>query len=289
MSRRATTRTARWWVACTLTGLLFGLSTASAQDPISPPPGKESVPIPTDIFVRVVARGAMVLGNEVGGARVIITDVATGEILAAGLQVGEAGDQNQIMRTPMTPHEPRYSSTLSAAFRTTLELIRPTPVEITVTGPLHYPAATQRASKTVLLIPGRDLTSDGIVIELNGFIVQIEQPLPGDLLIAQEDVLLRASVRTLSGAFVRPHGDWDSRKIHIYGEVLVDGRVVDRLQLFYSGTNSTFEAPFTVPPSRKTPNGIVVRVIAADAVEGNFGMGEATYSVLTERLKPRKG
>ena len=41
-------------------------------------------PLPTHILVRVVAHGAMVLGREVGGARVTITDVATGQILASG-------------------------------------------------------------------------------------------------------------------------------------------------------------------------------------------------------------
>ena len=41
-------------------------------------------PTPTTVLVRVVAHGSMVLGKEVGGARVTITDVATGQILASG-------------------------------------------------------------------------------------------------------------------------------------------------------------------------------------------------------------
>ena len=57
-------------------------------------------PQPTTILVRVVGHGAMVLGREVGSARVTITDVATKQILATGIQQGDAGDQNQIMRTP---------------------------------------------------------------------------------------------------------------------------------------------------------------------------------------------
>ena len=57
-------------------------------------------PQPTTVLVRVVAQGAMVLGREVGGAQITITDVTTGQVLATGVQQGEAGDQNQIMRTP---------------------------------------------------------------------------------------------------------------------------------------------------------------------------------------------
>ncbi|HET6675674.1 MAG TPA: hypothetical protein VFG71_10060, partial [Nitrospiraceae bacterium] len=240
-------------------------------------------PTPTRILVRVVAHGAMVLGREVGGARVTVTDVATGQILASGIQQGEMGDQNQIMRTPHLMEEPRYSSRPAAFFSATLDLLKPTLVEITAEGPLAYPSAAQRASETVLLIPGHDMTNDGIVIHLYGYLVQIEHPKPGESLVSKEDVILRASVRTLSGSLVRPHGDWDSRKLHIYGEVLIGDRVIERLQMFYSGDKSHFEAPFFVPVSKDAPDGISIRVIAADSHSGNFGMGVAKYSVLSER------
>jgi hypothetical protein len=245
-------------------------------------------PLPTRILVRVVAHGAMVLGREVGGARVTITDVATGQLLASGIQQGEMGDQNQIMRTPHLMEEPRYSSRPAAFFSATLDLLKPTLVEITAEGPLAYPSSAQRASETVLLIPGHDMTNDGIVIHLYGYLVQIEHPKPGESLVSKEDVILRASVRTLSGSLVRPHGDWDSRKLHIYGEVLIGDRVVERLQMFYSGDKAHFEAPFFVPVSQDAPDGISLRVIAADSNSGNFGMGVAKYSVLSERLRSIK-
>lgn len=241
-------------------------------------------PIPTTILVRVVAHGSMVLGKDVGGARITITDVETGRILATGLQQGEAGDHNQIMRTPRLLQEPIYSTKASASFTTTLELTHPLQVDITAEGPLAYPAAMQRTSTRVWLIPGEDLTDDGIVLTLYGYIVQIEQPKPNEPLVAREDVTLRVSIRTLSGSWVRPHGDWDSRKLRIYGEILLGDRVIERLQLFYSGRNAEFEAPFFVPRHTDAPNGLTVRVIAADRVGGNFGVGLAKYPVLSERL-----
>ncbi len=270
-----------------IVGMLAIATLAAAEEQ---PPVEEVLngPVPTTVLVRVVAHGSLVLGREVGGARVTITDVATGRILATGVQQGEAGDQNQIMRTPRLMEEPRYSSRPSASFSATLELDRPTLVEISAEGPLAYPAAAQRASKTVLLIPGHDLTNDGIVLHLYGYIVQIESPTPGEPLIAKEDVTLRASIRTLSGAPVRPHGDWDSRKMHIYGEVLIGDRVVERLQLFHVGLKSSFEAPFFVPLPTDAPDGVTLRVIAADPASGNFGMGQAKYPVLSERLRPKK-
>jgi hypothetical protein len=245
-------------------------------------------PQPTTVLVRVVAHRSLVLGHEVGGARVTITDVATGQLLASGLQQGDPGDQTQIMRTPHLMDEPVYSARSAAAFTTTLELTRPTLVEIAAEGPLAYPSALQRASTTVLLIPGHDLTNDGIVLHLYGYLVQVESPKPGEPLIAKEDVMLRASVRTLSGALVRPHSDWDSRKIHIYAELLIGDRIVERLQMFYAGEKSRFEAPFFVPLSKDTPDGITLRVIAADVATGNFGAASAQYPVLSERLRPKK-
>ena len=245
-------------------------------------------PLPTTVLVRVVAHRSLVLGKDVGGARVTITDVASGQLLASGLQQGDSGDQMQIMRTPHLMDEPVYSGRPAASFSATLELTRPTLVQITAEGPLAYPQALQRASQTVILIPGHDLTNDGIVLHLYGYLVQVEQPPPGEPLIAKEDVMLRASVRTLSGALVRPHSDWDSRKIHIYAELLIGDRVVERLQMFYAGEKSRFEAPFFVPVPKDAPDGMTLRVIAADTATGNFGMGSAQYPVLSERLRPRK-
>ena len=244
-------------------------------------------PQPTTVLVRVVAHGAMVLGREVGGARVTITDVASGQILATGLQQGEAGDQNQIMRTPHRMEEPIYSSRPSAAFTTTLQLQKPTLVEISAQGPLAYPAASQKTSKTLLLIPGQDLTQDGIVLHLYGYLVQIERPKPREALIAKDDVKLRATVRTLSGSLVRPHGDWDSRKIRIYGEVLIGDQIIERLQMFYDEGSHSFEAPFFVPPSKDVPDGITLRVLATDLSTGNSGMDQANYPVFSERLPPK--
>ncbi len=158
----------------------------------APPDLHLNDPKPTTILVRVVAHGSMVLGKEVGGARVTITDVGSGQILATGIQQGDAGDQNQIMRTPRLMEEAHYSSRPSAVFTATLDLVTPTLVDIAAEGPLAFPAATQRVSTRAWLIPGHDLTSDGIVLTLYGYIVQIEHPKSsGGGLIAKDAHSLR--------------------------------------------------------------------------------------------------
>jgi hypothetical protein len=281
------------WVAsialATLFTLVLPLPGSALPAEGEPPPDPQTDDLkPTTILVRVVAHGAMVLGQEVGGARVTISEHETKRVLATGVQQGEAGDQNQIMRTPHLMEEPLYSARPSAAFKTTLQLRRPTLVDITAEGPLAYPASMQQASQSVLLIPGQDLTNDGIVLHLFGYIVQIEHPQDGQALMAKDDVKLRASVRTLSGTLVRPHGDWDSRKIKIYGELLIGDRIVERLQMFYTNETHTFDAPFFVPKPDEAPEGIVLRVIATDVATGNSGVGLAACTVTQEQIRSSK-
>jgi hypothetical protein len=279
----------RWFAVIAvslLLALVFPVPCSAIPAEGEPPPDPHlNDPALTTIVVRVVAHGAMVLGREVGGARVTITDLQTKQVLATGIQQGEAGDQNQIMRTPHLMEEPVYSARPSAAFTTTLKLDKPTLVEITAQGPLGHPASMQQASQTVLLIPGHDLTNDGIVLHLYGYIVQIEHPRQGQALMAKDDIKLRASVRTLSGTLVRPHGDWDSRKIRIYGEVLIGDRIIERLQMFYSNETGTFDAPFFVPKPDEAPNGIVLRVVATDLATGNSGVGRADFTVTQEQFR----
>jgi hypothetical protein len=280
----------RPWIVCCLSALVLWLvhppRIFSQGTPPSDQPLNES--LATHVTVRVVGHGALVLGREVGGARVTITDLTTGQILASGLQQGEAGDQNQIMHTPHFMREPLYSTSPSASYSTTLYLARPMQVEITAQGPLSYPSAAQRASKTVWLIPGQHMTGDGIVLQLYGYIVQIVEPKAGDSLIAKEDQPLRVSVRTLAGTSVRPHGDWDSRQVHIYGEVVIGDKVTEQLQMFYSGEKGLFESSFFVPTPIDAPEGVTLRVMAVHASDGNMAVGEAKFPVLSERLRPQR-
>jgi len=65
---------------------------------------------------------------------------------------------------------------------------------------------------------------------------------------------------------------------------LAGDRVFEKLQMFYSGENASFEAPFFVPPPKDAPDGITLRVIAGDPAAGNFGVGQAKFPMLSERL-----
>ena len=48
-----------------------------------------------------------------------------------------------------------------------------------------------------------------------------------------------------------------------------------------------FLTPFFVPLPKDAPDGITLRVVAADPSSGNFGLAEAKFPVLSERLPPK--
>jgi hypothetical protein len=161
-------------------------------------------------------------------------------------------------------------------------------VDIAAEARLAYPSPGQHVSKRKWRIPGHDAINDGIAVALYGYlygyIVEIKHPNPGEELIAKDDVMLRASIRTLPSALVRPHGDWDSRKVHIYGKLLIGDRILERLHMFYSGEQANCETPFFVPLPKAVPDGVTLRVVAANPASGNFGVGQAKFPVLRERL-----
>lgn len=153
--------------------------------------------IPTRVMVRVVSQDAKILSDHVGGARVIIRDARTGKILAQGIQKGGSGDTNRIMIEPRKRGTPVYDTPGAAGFLATLMLTRPTVVEVVAEGPLGYPQAIQRASKTLLLVPGKDVLGDGIVLTLHGFIVTLETPSDEAEAHVGEPLLIRATVRMM--------------------------------------------------------------------------------------------
>ncbi len=151
----------------------------------------------TKVIVRVVARDAQVIGSGVGGALVRIRNLETGEVLADGKQGGGTGSSERIMIQPRRRGETVYGTSGSAYFEAKIPLDRPTQIEIDAEAPLRYPQAIQKGSRTLTLIPGKDVLGEGIVIELSGLIVNILSPSLKESLKGGEAVLVKAEVRML--------------------------------------------------------------------------------------------
>ncbi len=151
----------------------------------------------TKVIVRAVSKDAKVIGSGVGGAQVRIVIAETGQTLAEGRQEGGTGDTERIMVSPRERGKIVYGTPGAAFFQAQIPLDRPTLVEIRVEAPLAYPQALQRASKTLTLIPGRDIAGEGVVMELDGLIVNILDPAPGRVFGTGEEMRVRAEVKML--------------------------------------------------------------------------------------------
>lgn len=191
----------------------------------------------TKITVRAVSRDAKVIGDGVGGARVTVREFATGKVLATGVQTGGTGDTRRIMQTPRERHAPVYATPGAASFTATLDLTEPTRVEITAEGPLKYPQAMQRVSTTMLLVPGRHIEGEGVVLEIPGFIVDAPAAITGS---TKEPLKLTAKVTLTCGCPTEPAGLWDANDIEVTARVMRKGTPTRTVPLRYSGTTSTY-------------------------------------------------
>ena len=249
-----------------LLGFLF-LSAAVAL------PAAAQEAVPTQVTVRAVSNDAKLIQDPVGGARITIEDAETGEVLAEGRQTGDSGSTEKIMRQPHERGASIYKAPGAAKYETTLELTEPTRVRITAEGPLDYPHAMQTATKTTLLMPGEDVTGDGITLTLHGFIVEVMEPSAPDV-APGEEVTVRARVRMMCGCPTEPGGLWNSNRYTIQAQLLRDGTVVAEAPLSFAGTTNEYDGPLTVPDGGATE----VRVTATDADRANFGMGTASLT-----------
>lgn len=217
----------------------------------------------TRVQVRAVARDAKLIGDVVGGARITVTEVASGEILAEGVTEGNTGDTERIMRTPRERGEPVFDTEGAAGWLAELSLRRPTVVEIAAEGPLAYPQALARTARTMLLTPGAEILGDGIVLELNGLIVEILEP--EDAPVAGNVIPVRARVRMLCSCPTEPDGLWSVESI--VARLHADGEIVASAPLEFSGDTSVYGGSVRAPE----PGSYVLEVVAVDPATANFG------------------
>lgn len=223
--------------------------------------------VPTTVTVRAVAQDAKLMHDAVGGALITIREQPTGRVLAEGVQQGSSGSTDRIIREAQRRGGVVYDTEGAAGFVATIPLQKPTVVEISAQGPLNFPQAMQRATKTMLLMPGHDITGDGIVLTLHGFIVEILEPSGLGRLTPGDSVDVRASVKMMCGCPTEPGGLWDAEQIGIEAQIMHEDQVVRSVPLRYAGEPSTYEGTLTVPEEGQYE----VQVMAMDAGRVNFG------------------
>ena len=192
----------------------------------------------TTVTVRVVAHDAKIIGSDVGGARVTIRNAATGAVLAEGEQQGGTGDTRALVVEPRVRGASIYDAPGAARFTAALTIDTPTVVEVLAEGPLKYPQATRRGMKTVLLLPGVDVGGDGLVIELNGFIVELLEP--GTTVDRAGRTPVRARIRMLCGCTFTTGGLWDPTRLSVTARIYDGVTLVREAPLVFTGAPNTW-------------------------------------------------
>ena len=169
-------------VACLLAAAMLAMSALA-----------EAQGTPTRILVRAIARDAKAIGTGVGGALITFKDAKTGEVLAQGEQQGATGETPRIMIEPRPRDATIFGTPGGAHYTATLHLERPRVVEIIAEGPLDTPDYIYKASKTMLLVPGRDVLGEGVILEVHGFRVTFADG-PETPVSSGDDIPLTANV-----------------------------------------------------------------------------------------------
>jgi hypothetical protein len=230
----------------------------------------------TKVMIRAIARDAKVIGTHVGGAKITVRDTATGEILAQGMQQGGTGDTDVIMKKPHTRGMSVYNSPDASGYLAVLHIDKPTVVEISAEGPLGNAQATQRSSKTLLLVPGEDVLGEGILLEIHGFIITPLAPLQDAKVKAGSPFEVRATVTMACGCPTEPDGLWDANKIRVVARLLRDGKVESEIPMSYAGVQNTFHVD--VPVTAAGP--LELQVLAMDPGSANFGMTRQAIAIV---------
>lgn len=227
----------------------------------------------TRVMIRVVSHDAKIIGSAVGGARITVRDARTGSLLARGVQEGGTGDTQQLVVEPHARGQQVFDTEGAAGFLAELALTRPTQVRIEAEGPLDTPHASQRVSRTMLLVPGYDVLGDGVILELYGFTVELLEP-SGDLHDAPgTEIAVRARVTMLCGCPTEPGGLWDSSTYTIEARIVRDDTVMETATLAYAGETSVYEGRIMVPAE----DGLSLQILAIDPPTANFGMVERPF------------
>lgn len=227
----------------------------------------------TTVMVRALAKDAKFIGSSIGGAKITVRNAETGEILDRGLTSGSTGDTELILKTP---HE-RYTSLTNyetAGFKATLNIEEPTFIEVEAQAPFNKKQARVVSSTQLWVIPGKDITGDGVVLEVPGFVVDILSPQTHERIKATEEISIKANIVMMCGCPVTEGGTWDANQYEVKAILDTEGKESREVKLKPNQKPSTFKATTNLDKGLYT-----ITVYAFDPVTGNTGLDKTNIII----------
>lgn len=229
----------------------------------------------TMVMVRAHSKDAKFIGTSMGGAKVIIRDATTGEILAQGITEGSTGDTEKIMKKPRT-REARLTDENTAGFRAELNIEEPVFVTVEVIAPAKKNQSQVRSSTQLWVIPGKHITGDGVVLEIPGFAVDILSPQTHERIASGREVEITANVIMMCGCPITAEGIWDANQYEVTAIITGSGEDRRAVDMNIQDKPSTFSGNVSL-----TPGTHEITVYAYDPVTGNTGL-DKTNIIITE-------
>lgn len=229
---------------------------------------------PTTLLVRAKAKDAKFIGSSIGGARIIVREAASGKILADGFTEGSTGNTQRIIQDPPSRRK-QLSEPGTAVFRATLDIEEPTFITVEGYAPWNKPQARIKTETQLWLIPGKDITGDGLVLEFPGFIVDVLSPQTHERISAGSAVPLTANVVMMCGCPLTEGGLWDANQYEVLALIQKDGKALTSVPLHISEKASTFVGSLQAQEA-----GLYQATIYAyDPQSGNTGVGIINFIV----------
>ncbi len=250
----------------------------------------------TTYTFRVQADGGKFLGDDIGGARIVIRDVATGALLASGVTRGDSGNL-VAQKAPITPKQIVTASknlvvankgqdvwwlvpdSGSSAFVASLELEGPTEVELTAFGPLGGLQSAAAVKLRQWLIPGEAPPAlPGTVILLPGLLVQPLSPAIHTEVSQLGPVNLAAKVTMMCGCQISnaSTSSWfpDDFEVRAFiRQINGDTKKIVKLDFNQQGDPSLFCGVFEM----KKAGYYEATITAVQRSKGNSGAGTVTF------------
>lgn len=227
----------------------------------------------TTVMVRVHSKDAKFIGSSIGGAKVIVKNEATGEILAEGITNGSTGDTEKIMQEPRKRGE-RLSDENTAGFLANLDISEPVFITVEAIAPVNKKQAAVRSSTQLWVIPGKNIEGDGVVLEVPGFVIDILSPQTHERIQQQDEVQITANVVLMCGCPVTPDGIWDANNYEVAAMVKEENGEPVTVKLDPLQKPSTFTGSVSL-----NPGNYEIIVYAFDPATGNTGVDKTNIII----------
>ncbi|MCM8568262.1 hypothetical protein NE848_02665 [Gramella jeungdoensis] len=227
----------------------------------------------TNVMIRAKAKDAKFIGSSIGGAKILVKDAVTGKILSEGLTTGSTGNTDKIMNQDWKRNQP-LSDENTAGFNAVLDIEEPVFVTIEAYAPWNKKQATVMSSTQLWVIPGKDITGDGVVLEVPGFVVDILSPQTHERISATNEIEIKANIVMMCGCPIAKDGIWDASQYEVKALITSDKGETSEIKLNQADKVSTFSAKTNLDKGLYE-----ILIYAYDPVTGNTGVDKTNIII----------